>query len=173
MKVAIGSTNPKKILPTELVFSHHFDDVQIIPVAVPSGVRQLPLTNNEMYQGATNRARRALEKVPDADFAIGIEGGLHKYQIGWVKKEIIVVIDQKGKIGIGTTGEVQIPQKIMELVGKGKSLGEAIYKSYAIRNSGKNGGIVGIVTKSYIVRSEALRHGISFALAPFLHENIY
>src|SRR5258706_5515897 len=99
MKVAIGSTNPAKVIPTQIVFAHHFENVQIIPIKVLSGVPQLPLNDEDMYQGALNRARAALNAVPDAEFGIGIEGGLHKYKIGWVKKEIIVVVNKTGKTG--------------------------------------------------------------------------
>ncbi|HEV2340147.1 MAG TPA: inosine/xanthosine triphosphatase [Patescibacteria group bacterium] len=172
MVVAIGTTNPSKIIPVEQVFHHYFEgiDVKAVAIKVDSGVRYLPMDADEMYQGAINRAKKAREKVQNADYTIGIEGGFHKYPFGWVKKEVIVIVDKKGKEGVGVTGGVMVPDAIMKRVEKGQDLRDAIFDLYNIRDAGLNSGVVGIVTKSYVIRSEALRHGIAFALSPFLHE---
>ena len=72
--VAVGSENKTKIQPVFEVFSCHFPKVQVISCKVKSGVREQPLTDEEAFQGAFNRATRALKTVKNAQF-----GGGHRY----------------------------------------------------------------------------------------------
>ena len=50
------------------------------PVAVPSGVRPQPLSDAETLQGALNRVQHAAHLVPQADYWVGIEGGVEERQ---------------------------------------------------------------------------------------------
>ena len=44
--IAVGSTNPTKIIPVKEVFLHHFTDVKVIGVSVDSGVSKVdPIVN--------------------------------------------------------------------------------------------------------------------------------
>jgi inosine/xanthosine triphosphatase len=79
MIVAVGSKNKIKIKPVEEIFSHHFADVVVSGVDVNSGISEQPMSDDEMFTGALNRAKRALKKVKGAEYGVGIEGGLHQY----------------------------------------------------------------------------------------------
>lgn len=77
-------------------------DHEIICVNAPSGVNAQPMSAAETIQGATNRARRTAELVPDADFAIGLEGGVEPVGDVWMEGGYIFTLRLKdGKSGLG------------------------------------------------------------------------
>lgn len=173
MLVAVGSTNPTKIEPVKKVFSHHFKNVKIKGVTVASGVKDQPMNVDDMFKGAFNRAKNALKKVRGANYGVGIEGGLHKYSYGWFEQSIVVILDKKGDIGIGASGGLVLPNKVINEINKGKNLEQAVDKLFKTKKIGKGIGMFGIFTKGVVTRSEGVRHGVAFALARFLHEKIY
>ena len=73
--VVVGSTNPVKIAAVTAVLERTGSRARVRGLAVESGVRDQPEGDAETIRGATQRATTALE-LSDADFAIGIEGGV-------------------------------------------------------------------------------------------------
>lgn len=173
MIIAVGSTNPTKIQPVTEIFSHHYKNCQVKGVAVPSGIADQPMNIDEMYKGALNRAKNALQKVKGASYGVGIEGGLHKHSFGWFEHSIVVIINKKSQIGIGASGGLVLPEIIMESIHKGKNLEEAIDAHFKTNKVGEGIGMFGIMTKSIVTRSEGVKHGVAFAFARFLHEDVY
>lgn len=173
MIIAVGSTNPTKINPVKEVFSHHFKKVKIIGVSVSSGVKDQPLHINETFKGALTRAKNAIKKVKGADYGVGIEGGLHKYKHGWFESSTIVIVDKKGSIGIGSSGGLVLPTKVIKEINKGKNLEQVIDEIFKTKKVGEGIGMFGVFTKGVVTRSEGVKHGVAFALARFLHEEIY
>lgn len=173
LTIAVGSTNKTKIDPVKDVFSHHFKKVKVVGISVDSEVSDQPMTDDEMYQGAFNRATKAIKKVKDADFGVGIEGGLHKYNYGWFERSIIVIIDKKGAVGIGSSGGLALPDKVIQRILKGENLEQAIDGLFGTKKIGEGIGMFGIMTKGIVTRAEGVKHGVAFAIARFLHEKIY
>ncbi len=173
LTIAVGSTNQTKILPVEEVFAHHFGEVKVVGVAVKSGVSEQPMTDDEMYQGALTRAKKALHAVKGASYGVGIEGGLHKHSYGWFEKSTIVIIDKKGDIGVGTSGGLVLPKKVMKHIHAGKTLEQAIDLLFGTHKIGRGIGMFGIFTKGIVTRAEGVKHGVAFAIARFLHKEIY
>lgn len=173
MIIAVGSTNPTKINPVKKVFSKHFKNVKVIGVKVESKVKDQPTNDEEAFKGALNRAKSALKKIEEADFGIGIEGGLHKHSYGWFERSIVVIVDKKGNIGIGASGGLVMPKKIIEKVEQGKNLEEAMDELFGTTKIGRGIGMFGIMTKGVVTRSKGVEHGVAFALARFLHKNLY
>jgi len=173
MIIAVGSTNKTKINPVKEVFNHHFKKVKVIGIKVVSKVKEQPLDDDEMFKGALNRARGALEKVKDAEYGVGIEGGLHKYSYGWFERSLVVIMDKKGNFGIGSSGGLALPKKVIDKIHKGDNLEEAIDEIFGTKKIGKGIGMFGIMTKGVVTRAEGVKHGVAFALARFLHSNIY
>jgi len=171
--VAVGSTNKTKVDPVREVFAHHFKEVKVVGVAVPSGVSEQPITDDEMFKGALTRAKRALKKVKHADFGVGIEGGLHKYSYGWFERSLIVIVDKKGDVGIGASGGLALPEKVMAHIHAGKNLEQAIDTIFGTKKIGEGIGMFGIMTKGVVTRAAGVKHGVAFAIARFLHEDIY
>lgn len=173
MIVAVGSTNPTKIDPVKKVFSHYFGEVEIVPVSVASGVSDQPRTEDETYQGALNRAKKALSQVKDAEYGVGIEGGVHKYEYGWFERSFVVVVNRDGKVGIGSSGGLVLPQRVSTLLEAGKNLEEAVDEVAGTTKIGSGIGMFGYMTKSFVTRATGMEHGIAFALARFLHKELY
>lgn len=173
MIIAVGSTNPTKIDPVRDVFAHHFGEVEVRGVGVSSGVREQPMDEEEMYKGALNRAHAALKKIPEAEYGVGIEGGLRKTSFGWYESSIIVIVNKKGAIGIGASGGLVLPNKVMEKIHAGKNLEQAIDELFDTKQIGEGIGMFGIMTKEVVTRAEGVKHGVAFALARFIHEAIY
>jgi inosine/xanthosine triphosphatase len=173
MIIAVGSSNPTKIKPVEVVFGHHFKKVKVVPVGVDSGVKEQPTDHDEMYEGAVNRAKRAIKKIKGAHYGVGIEGGLHKHSYGWLEQSIIVIVNKRGEIGIGVSGGVVQPEKVMRQIVKGRNLEEVIDDLFGTEKIGEGVGMFGLYTKGVVTRSEGVKHGVAFALSRFLHKDLY
>ncbi len=173
MIVAVGSTNPTKIQPVRDVFRHHFPNVTVKGVVVSSGVAEQPMSNDEMFTGALNRAKQALKKVKNADYGVGIEGGIHKYSYGWFEWSLIIIVDRKGDVGIGSSGGLALPRKVIAHIENGKNLEEAVDELFGTKKIGEGIGMFGLFTKGVVTRTEGVKHGVAFALARFLHAHMY
>ncbi len=173
MIVAVGSLNPTKIDPVSEIFSHHFKNVKIKGVSVPSGVADQPLRDDEMYEGALNRATQALKKVKGAKYGVGIEGGLHQHSYGWLERSLVVIVDKKGAVGVGASGGLVLPDIVIEKIQQGQNLEQAIDELFGTHKIGQGIGMFGIFTKGVVTRTEGVKHGVAFALVRFLHESLY
>lgn len=171
--VVVGSTNPAKIKPVKEFFLKHFKNVEVTGIKVSSGVSEQPLSDDETYTGAVNRARRALESVKNADFGVGVEGGLHNYSYGWHERMHVVIIDKNGVLGIGTSSGMIVPPKIMRLIQQGLSLGDAADAVFGTSKIGEGIGIFGLMTKEVVTRSSSIEHGLAFAYSRFLHKELF
>src|SRR3989344_1784133 len=90
-KVVVASTNPVKIETTKIGFGFVFPDEEFVfeGVMASSRVSDQPLSEEETLQGAHNRVTHAQELVPDADFYVGLEGGMEDkegelHEIAWI-----------------------------------------------------------------------------------------
>jgi len=173
MLVAVGSTNPTKINPVQTIFSHHFPDVQVKGVAVPSGVSEQPMSDAEMYQGAHNRAERALAAVAGADYGVGIEGGLQEFSYGWLERSLVVIVNTKGDIGVGATAGIVLPPSVMTKIHAGKNLEEAIDELFGTEHIGEGIGMFGVMSNGVVSRTSGVEQGVAFAVARFLHNDLY
>lgn len=173
MIVAVGSTNQRKINPVEEVFSHYFKRVRAVGVDVSSGVSEQPRSEDEMFKGALTRAKSALKNTRGASYGVGIEGGIHDFSYGSTEYTIVVIINKKGGIGIGASGGLVLPAKVMRKIRRGKNLEQAIDEMFGTEKIGEGIGMFGVFTKGLVTREGAVRHGVAFALSRFLHKNLY
>ncbi|MCL4159787.1 UNVERIFIED_CONTAM: hypothetical protein GTU68_012718, partial [Idotea baltica] len=49
---------------------------EVAGISVPSGVSDQPMSDQETLQGALNRAEAAQIAIPEADYWVGMEGGI-------------------------------------------------------------------------------------------------
>lgn len=167
-KVIIASQNPVKIDAVKLAFAAMFPDAEFIfkGISVPSGVKDQPMDSRETLAGAKNRAGNAKKEVPDADFWIGIEGGVEKTgknlgAFAWI------VIESVDKMGKARTGTFFLPKKIFSLIEEGKELGEADDILFGHTNSKQKNGAVGILTDNTVDRTTLYSQAVILALIPF------
>ena len=174
-RVVVASRNPAKIKAAELGFSRMFPDQEFVfdGIAVSSGVADQPMTDDETFMGALHRALTAQQEEPEADYWIGLEGGLQEegddfYGFAW-----IMVIGPKGMQGKSRTGTFVLPLEVAELVRDGKELGEADDIIFGKTNSKHSSGAIGILTHGLIDRAEYYAGAVSMALIPFKNPELY
>lgn len=142
-------------------------------VSVPSGVSHQPMTDEETYQGAFNRARNARLTRPEADYWIGIEGGCEEKHGEMLAYAWMVVISKDGLIGKGRAGAFCLPREVSDLVRQGVELGEADDRVFGRANSKQANGAVGILTNDVIDRQVYYEHAIALALIPFKNPSLH
>lgn len=174
MVFAVGSRNPVKLLAVSDAVNAFWPDAAVDGIAVESGVGDQPRSVEETFCGAATRARQALAARRDADFGVGIEGGISDEVDGMWAFAAAVVVSRDGRTGKGQTGRFLLPPEIARLIREeGLELGEADDRFFGRTNSKQNEGAVGILSKGRIDRRELYRHGILFALLRFVHEEHY
>ena len=94
LRVVVASTNPVKVQAVANGFGRMFPDKDshVSTVTVPSGVRHQPLSDQEALEGALTRAQNAAASKPDADYWIGIEGGVEEVGADMVASAWVVVL---------------------------------------------------------------------------------
>jgi inosine/xanthosine triphosphatase len=172
MKIAVGSTNPVKVTAVRKITSRIWADAEIIPISVPSGVSDMPMTDEETVTGARNRAFAARDAL-DADFGVGLEGGVHPEPFGLTLHGWVVVVDGNGRMGIGGGGRLPLPDHIAQKVLAGTELGQVMDDLLGDHNSKQKGGAVGALTNGLILREETFALAVAYALAPFVSPNLY
>jgi inosine/xanthosine triphosphatase len=169
MIVAVGSLNPAKIEAARLAFGAVWPGrvESVRGCGVSSGVAAQPMTDAETIRGARNRAAEAIG-VGQADYAVGIEGGLEQTEGSWFNSSWAVVVDRASREGVGSTLRMQVPLALMELVLAGQELGEACDLAFGRTNANRAEGFVGLMTGNAIHRTGALCDAVIAALTPFL-----
>lgn len=173
-KIIVASKNPVKITATLQGFQTMFpgEEFSVEGVSVPSGVSDQPMTDAETLTGAQNRTINAQEAVTDADFYVGLEGGIAE-QNGEMTSFAWIVVASNSLTGKGKTATLFLPPKIAELIKQGKELGEADDIVFGLQNSKQQSGAVGILTGDVITRTTYYVDAVILALIPFKNDNLY
>lgn len=174
IKVIVGSKNPVKINCTLLAFQKVFprDSIIVEGISVPSGVADQPMSDQETHQGAVNRTKKAKEDHPDAQYWVGIEGGIEDSDSGMEAFAWVTILSDQQK-GRARTATFQLPPKIQKLVRQGIELGEADDMVFDRKNSKQSNGAVGILTNDLIDRAAYYEPAVVLALIPFLQPGLY
>jgi len=173
-KVIIASNNPVKIQAVKCGFEKMFpnQEFEFIGVSVSSGVADQPLSSNETFLGAQNRANNAFAEFNGADFYVGIEGGIE-----YIKNEMEafawIFIRSANKNGKARTGTFFLPEKIVKLIQEWKELGEADDIIFERSNSKQENGAVWILTGNLIDRRKYYTEAVILSLIPFKNVDLY
>lgn len=174
-KIIIASKNPVKIDATLSGFQKMFpnEKFEIEGVSVPSGVNDQPKSDSETFSGAWNRADNACKEKPDADFCVGIEGGIEEKNSDTEAFAWVIIKAKDGGFGKGRTGTFFLPPQIAELIKQGKELGEADDIVFGRTNSKQENGAVGILTGNVVDRTKYYTEAVVLALIPFKNKQLY
>ena len=174
MNLIIASKNPVKIQAAVKGFQAMFpeDQMEVAAVSVPSGVSDQPMSDKETFEGAKNRALRAKDNYPNADFWIGIEGGLEErdqvhHAFAWV-----YILSHK-QVGSSRTASFALPPPVSRLINQGMELGEADDQVFGSHNSKQKNGAVGLLSGNVIVRESLYTPAVSLALIPFRNQDLF
>ncbi len=171
MRIVISSHNPVKLAASKAAFAAVFPgtDMQFESLEVSSGVSEQPNSDEESRQGATNRVNNARRLQPDADFWVGLEGGLE-----WIEGEPIasawmVVADASGQLGQARTTTLPLPPAVKDLLLQGLELGDANDQVFSTLHSKQAGGAFGLLTDGLMTRESVYSQALILALLPLSH----
>jgi len=172
--VVVGSENPVKVRAVRRAFGRLFGAgaIEVVGLAVPSGVPGQPRTDAETRAGAENRAERLAELRPDADFRVGIEGGVEDGAPG-MSAFAWVVVRSADLVGRARSGSFVLPPSVADLVRDGRELGEADDMVFQRRHSKRDIGAIGLLTGGVVDRAALYEHAVVLALVPFRNPDLY
>lgn len=161
---AVGSTNPVKVDCVTSAVTLFWPEARAIGTATESGVSAQPFSDEEMETGAFNRARQALDLLPEAGFGVGIEGGVLDTRHGMWAYAWVIILDRQGRVGRGQSGRFLLPEPIAAMVRDGIELGEADDRFFGRTNSKQKDGAIGILTNGHITRLQLYQPAVIFAI---------
>ena len=171
----MGSKNPVKVDAVRQGFEKMFPDenFEVSGFEVASGVSDQPMGDEETFLGAKNRATKARELFPDADFWVGLEGGNIAHTAFEMEAMAWMVVLDKIKMGKARTAGFYLPQKTIALINQGYELGHADEIVFGTKNSKQKMGSTGLLTDNALTRTEFYVQAIILALIPFLKTDLY
>ena len=172
MQIVVASKNPVKIEATRSAFAALLPDreIDVVGVAVDSGVSDQPLTDDETRRGARNRATNATTARPTADYCVGLEGGLEVTDGVLLAFAWIAIQSRSGVISCARSATLPLPDSIRDLIDQGLELGDANDKVFATKNSKQGGGAYGLLTGGLLTRESIYTETAMLALLPFVNE---
>lgn len=172
MKIVLASENPVKLDAVKSGFSVFFQDFEFECISTNSGVSHQPLTDRETLLGARNRVAEARQRIHDAEFWVGIEGGVQADDMGLIAFAWVVIYS-RGKSGESRTATFTLPEKVAHLVAGGLELGLANDLVFKTSNSKQQNGAAGLLTQDKTNRAELYRQAVILALIPFINPDLY
>lgn len=179
MKIIVGSKNPVKVGAVEEAFRKYFQGCEVVSVDVASGVSSQPMSERETMNGARARAYAALESDKDADYGVGIEGGVLEhggkgrlFECAWVcvvrKSQIINDKFSNEDEGLGGGLYFELPDKIAIKIKAGGELGPIMNELTGEDNVKQKMGAIGIFSKGKLDRKQAYVQIVLSALIKFV-----
>lgn len=173
-KIIVASQNPVKINATKIAFKKMFPNqtFEVEGVTVPSFVPDQPMSDEETYEGASNRAQNAKIKIPTADFWVGIEGGVEDRQsvmdaFGWM------VILTNTMLSDARSCTFPLPPYVANAVRNGQELGAVNDAFFQEHNSKQGGGAIGSLTDNIVTRTDLYVQPLCLALIPFVQRQLW
>ncbi len=170
--IAVGSTNLVKIRAVKNIARKIFRHAKIIALEAPSGVPGQPRGDKQTQRGAINRARAA-RRAANADWGVGLEGGIIENEFGTMTCAWVAIVDRRGRIGIGGSTNLLLPRTVAARIKRGAELGDAMDEFAKIRGVKRKMGAIGVLTKGLFDRRKSYEFLFALAAARFLWENKY
>lgn len=149
--------------------------VPVTGIAVPSGVPEQPIGNEQTLLGARTRVHNLRKKV-DHGLCVAIEGGIGPAVCGrglecfaWA----VVLDSHSGRVGHARSASFPLPDKVAHLIYQGVELGDADDQVFLRKKSGHGSGTVGHLTHGIISRRAYYEHTVTMALIPFIWPDLY
>ena len=174
LRVLVASKNPVKLGAARRGFERVFADhrIHIESISVPSGVPDQPTTDEETLRGARQRARNARAAEPDADFWVGMEGGLEHHGGELMAGAWIYILGPHGS-GRSRTANFLLPPSVVEKIHAGMELGLAIDEVFDRRGAKRGPGAAGLLTDEVLGRTDLYEPSVILALAPLRKAELY
>lgn len=186
MHLFVGSTNPVKVNAVTLAASETWPEAVITGFEVSSGVGDQPMTDDETRQGAANRARAVLklglsqQRYADAKqdtkpdvLGVGLEGGVFLKDNELWSTVWVAVTDQAGNMFESNGARFKLPKQFAQPILAGMPMGEVGGKLTLDPQLKKKQGMIGLVTSSFVDRTEEYAIIAKLALGLWFGRNWY
>ncbi len=149
---------------------------EVIGVDAPSGVRDTPLSREEIMAGARHRAENLLQLSRERNetwkYFVGLEGGLDVIHESGARRVFLenwaYVLDATGKNSFGQSGAIALPDRLVkEVVDEGVELSVAIDAFAGAQGIRDAQGAWGVLTGNLVTRKDAFRIAVINALSAF------
>lgn len=147
MNISVGTTSKQKIQFLEEVLKELEISAILVPFNVSSEISDQPITDEETKQGSINRAKNAISKSDDCDFALGIEIGYHPDTKGnyemfcWA-----TLINKDGRQISAQSHRLLLPQFHQQILKENKYLGDFV-RQFLEENNDPISQKVGIIIR--------------------------
>ena len=170
--VHVGSENPVKVSAVENIFSELFRHVHVSGMKAKVDVPLQP-KEKEVISGAIQRAEAAMSG--DCDFAVGIEAGLIWNEIAekYFDVQYCAVLDKAKRLTLGHGSGFYYPDKIIDIVNQGKTIGQSMKDLFGLKNIGREKGAIGFLSKDLLTRTKLSEQAVLMALIPRIRRELY
>ncbi len=172
VRAAVGSTNPAKVEAVRRALARLAPACALDTVNVESGVGHQPFGDEDTRAGARNRARAALA-ASGAEVAFGLEGGVILHADGVWLVSWVAAVTRDGRVGEASGLRMRLPDAAGPRLAAGEELGSVIDDLFATAASKEHAGAVGLLTESFVSRSDAFADLVAMACAPLLRPDLY
>ena len=155
LKVAVGSTNPVKVGAVEEAFTKYFSELIVAGVPVVSGVAEQPRSEKETMVGARQRAQAALKQNTEAEYGVGLEGGVTEVEGKMFECAWVAIVNRQGTEGLAGGLYFELPEKVAEKIRAGGELGPIMDEMTGEDNIKQKMGAIGMFTKGQLDRKQA------------------
>jgi len=171
LKVVVASRNPAKVSAVRDAFGAGFPNapLEIVTVNIDSGVAGQPMCDEETRRGALNRAHNARSRHPDADYWVGLEGGVETIEGELLAFAWMAVLDSGGRRGMARSPTLPLPPDVRKRVERGQELGAANDAVFGTVGSKQRGGAFGLLTGGRLTREGVYAQTLGLALLPFIN----
>jgi non-canonical (house-cleaning) NTP pyrophosphatase len=186
--IAVGSTRGPKVEAVRRVLealrsvAPELAGAEVVPIDASADAPPMPLSLDELLDGARSRAQLALEAVRGqgrpAVLGIGLEGGidLRRNDVtgrrGFLMSWAYVTDGRRGAHGCG--GGIEVPVELLDtVVEDGIELSEAIDAFAQKIDVRSREGAWGVLTRGFLDRTRSFEIALVNALAPFYNEDAY
>ncbi|MFB5088061.1 DUF84 family protein [Psychrobacillus sp. PGGUH221] len=167
MKILIGTNNRAKTKAVITISTKYYPNAEFENKDVPSLVSNQPMSDEETRQGAINRAKHLMVENVDAEFGIGLEGGVKEidgtmYVCNWG-----ALVTKGGRVFSATGAGVPLPNEIAVLLKAGSELGP-IMDVFTNKNDIRHDeGAIGVFTNGLVSRSDMFEHIMLLLIGQF------
>ena len=172
MHFAIGTTNTPKSVALQHVLTL-FSPTKTATISnhrVPSWVPDIPTTLEAMRTGAVNRAINCRKEMPDADYFVGMEGGVYRDYEGeeyWYLG-VVYIEDAEWKWYWGYSGHLRVPDRVVALLfdGRGLDLEQVMHELSGVEHVWDKEGSGAIWSDGFLTRQEQFIIATKCAIVP-------
>ncbi len=161
LNIAVGTTYDQKINYLKEILTELGLEANILAAKVESGVADQPMTSLETKRGSINRAKEALLKNPEADFAIGVEVG---YDLNEDKKYEVFcwasIVDKQGNTISHTSDRFLLPKFHQEVLKKNLNLSDYVREYFKLSNDNLTKYVGEIIQWRKPFITTAIRHAL-------------